>query len=72
MLEQFDFELDRMNSIIGIMGVVASFRPDDRSVADVVAMRDAALLVRNTNPSITQSMEPKLDGGEARFTAPLA
>jgi hypothetical protein len=48
MLEEFDFEMDRINTIIGIMGEIPIFKPDDLDQAAVIAIRDAALAVRNT------------------------
>ena len=47
MLEAFDFEVERINTIIAIMGEIPAFRPDDLDVAGVTSLREAALAVRN-------------------------
>lgn len=47
MLEAFDFETERVNTIIAIMGELPTFRPDDLDATAVTLMRDVALTVRN-------------------------
>lgn len=42
-----DFELERISTIIAIMGELPAFRPDDLDVAGVTAIRTGARAVRN-------------------------
>jgi hypothetical protein len=67
MLENFDFEFDRLATIEAIMNDIATFRPDGQTPGQVATMKSVALSVRTAYVDVTQSLSLLRGGVDAAW-----